>query len=98
MPVWVAPTGRAAMARLTPHHAAEEICAAHAEQPHGPVSMAKAWKEMVHRYLASALGLLILVIAVLAVRDRARLRQSPLLAHPHLLWWCASRARWAPGR
>ncbi len=65
--------------QLTPHHAAEEISAAHAEQPHGPVSLAKAWKEMVHRYFASALGLLILAIAVLAVRDRARLRQSPLL-------------------
>ncbi|CAL95911.1 COX15/CtaA family protein [Azoarcus olearius] len=56
--------------RLTPHHAAEDIGAAHAADPHGPVSPAKAWKEMVHRYLAGGLGLLIVAIAVLAWRLR----------------------------
>ncbi|MBL8508826.1 COX15/CtaA family protein [Chitinimonas viridis] len=66
--------------KATPIHAVDEILAAHAEAPHGPVSMAKAWKEMVHRYLASALGLLVLVLAVMAVKHRDRLRQSPLLA------------------
>lgn len=54
--------------RLTPHHAAEAIAAAHAQSPEGPVSPAKAWKEMVHRYLASGLGLAILGIAWLAWR------------------------------
>lgn len=32
------------------------------------VEVAKAWKEMIHRYLASGLGLIILVLAVMAVR------------------------------
>ncbi|QDQ27488.1 heme A synthase [Chitinimonas arctica] len=65
--------------KVTPHHAMEEIRTAQADQPHGPVSLDKAWKEMVHRYLASALGLLVLILAVLAVRQRDRLQQSPLL-------------------
>lgn len=65
--------------QASPQHAIESISAAQAEQPHGPVSLAKAWKEMVHRYFASALGLLILAIALLAVRQRQVLRQSPAL-------------------
>jgi cytochrome c oxidase assembly protein subunit 15 len=64
---------------LTPHHAKAEILAEHAVNPDGPVSLAKAWKEMVHRYFASGLGLVILVIAALAVRHRLSLRQSPAL-------------------
>ncbi|WP_341677648.1 COX15/CtaA family protein [Niveibacterium sp. SC-1] len=58
--------------QLTPHHASEEIAAAVAADPHGPVSLPKAWKEMVHRYLATTLGLLILAIALLALRRKAR--------------------------
>lgn len=53
---------------LTPHHAADAIVAAYAQAPEGPVSPAKAWKEMVHRYLAATLGLAIMVIAWLAWR------------------------------
>lgn len=53
---------------VTPHHAADAIAAAHAQAPEGPVSPAKAWKEMVHRYLASGLGLAIMAIAWLAWR------------------------------
>ncbi|MGB7990412.1 MAG: COX15/CtaA family protein, partial [Candidatus Methylophosphatis roskildensis] len=59
--------------KLTPHHAAEHINEAYVAAPQGPVSMAKAWKEMVHRYLAGSLGLLIIVIAGLAWRQRGRL-------------------------
>ena len=65
--------------KLTPHHAAEYINEAYGAAPQGPVSMGKAWKEMVHRYLAATLGLLIIVIAGLAWRQRARLEQSPWL-------------------
>ena len=57
--------------QLTPAHAADEIAAAVAESPDGPVSMHKAWKEMVHRYVAASLGFIILVIAALAWRRRA---------------------------
>lgn len=55
---------------LTPHHAADAINAELAERPHGSVSHAKAWKEMVHRYAAGTLGLLVLGLAVLGWRGR----------------------------
>ena len=68
--------------QLTPTHAAQDIAKAVAEQGgvHGPVSIQKAWYEMFHRYLAGALGLLILSITVMAWTQRARLAQSPWLA------------------
>lgn len=65
--------------KATPLHAIEEISAAHAEAPHGNVSMAKAWKEMIHRYAATLLGLLLLVIAGLAIVWKRKLAQSPAL-------------------
>src|SRR5690606_31933648 len=37
---------------------------------HGPVTVFKAWVEMLHRYIASALGLLIILLAVMAWRMR----------------------------
>lgn len=68
--------------KLTPTHAAGDIAAAVAEQggEHGPVSIPKAWKEMVHRYIASFLGLLIIGIAYLAWKKREELQQKPWLA------------------
>lgn len=66
--------------KLTPAHAAQYIREAHGADPHGPVSMPKAWKEMIHRYLASALGLLIIAIAVLAWRRRAEQGSAPVVA------------------
>jgi cytochrome c oxidase assembly protein subunit 15 len=51
----------------------------HAENafPHAPVETGKAWKEMIHRYLAGILGLLIAVLAVLSIWPR---RHSALVA------------------
>jgi heme a synthase len=40
--------------------------------PERPVEVAKAWKEMVHRYAAGLLGLTILALAALAWRERRR--------------------------
>jgi cytochrome c oxidase assembly protein subunit 15 len=54
--------------QLSPWQADTQITAAHAADPFGPVSSAKAWKEMLHRYLASGLGLSILAIFLLAWR------------------------------
>ena len=62
--------------KLSPAHAHQEIAEAHAELPQGPVSHAKAWKEMVHRYLASSLGLLIVIIGVMAWIKRKQLQQG----------------------
>lgn len=65
---------------LSPHHAAGEIRDAQAANPDGPVSVPKAWKEMIHRYLAASLGVLIIGIAVLAWRHRAHRGSAPLVA------------------
>ena len=47
---------------------------AHAEAnfPHAPVEAQKGWNEMVHRYFAGTLGLVILGLAIHAVRLRGR--------------------------
>jgi cytochrome c oxidase assembly protein subunit 15 len=65
--------------KITPIHASEEINQALATSPAGPVSHAKAWKEMVHRYFAGTLGLLVLGIAFLAWKNRHETRGSPML-------------------
>lgn len=59
---------------VTPHHAVDAINAELAMRPDGPVSHAKAWKEMIHRYFAGTLGVLVLVIAVLSWRWRRETR------------------------
>ena len=64
---------------LTPQHSTAEILAAEAVQPGGPVSMAKAWKEMLHRYLAMVVGALIAAIMFVAWRNRRRWEQSVIL-------------------
>lgn len=47
------------------------IALANAAFPGRPVEVGKAWKEMVHRYFAGALGLVILGLAITAWRRRA---------------------------
>ena len=59
--------------------AAHEQSAALAAFPGKPVEAHKAWKEMVHRYFAGTLGLLIALIAGLGWRHRSALQQSPAL-------------------
>jgi len=63
--------------KLTPIHAADAINAELADRPDGPVSHAKAWKEMVHRYAAGTLGLLVLAIAVLSLRGQREATSGP---------------------
>ncbi len=65
---------------LSPHHASEQILCAEAAQPGGPVSLHKAWKEMIHRYLAMSVGAVIAGLMIAAWRNRKDWRQSPLLA------------------
>ncbi|MEW6165533.1 MAG: COX15/CtaA family protein [Pseudomonadota bacterium] len=48
--------------------------------PGRPVEAAKAWKEMIHRYLAGTLGLLVLALTVLAWRQRIQPLATSLLA------------------
>lgn len=58
--------------KLSPTHAAEQINAAQAASPEGNVSLPKAWREMVHRYFASVVGVMILALAIQAVVRRRR--------------------------
>ncbi len=51
------------------HH---EIAAANEAFPERAAEPHKAWKEMVHRYLAGALGLIVLTLFIWAYRDRDR--------------------------
>lgn len=48
----------------------EKVATANETYPERPVEAAKAWKEMVHRYLAGTLGFLVLALAILALRHR----------------------------
>ena len=64
---------------LTPHHSATEILGAEITQPDGPVTMAKAWKEMGHRYLAMIVGALIAAIMFAVWRNRRLWAQSIVL-------------------
>jgi cytochrome c oxidase assembly protein subunit 15 len=64
----------------TPIGAVSEISAAQAAMPTGPVTHSKAWIEMVHRYLATGVGVLILSLASMTWWQR---RQSQVL-NP---WW-----------
>lgn len=52
--------------QVSPEHAAPLIAQQYAANPDGPVSMAKAWKEMAHRYLAATLGGLLLLLFFMA--------------------------------
>ncbi|MDH5444349.1 MAG: COX15/CtaA family protein [Gammaproteobacteria bacterium] len=49
------------------HH---EITRANQAYPDRPVEPAKAWKEMIHRYFAGTLGLLVFALAIIAIRNR----------------------------
>lgn len=48
----------------------QEIAKAEQAFPERPVEQQKAWNEMIHRYFAGSLGLLILAIAIIAIKNR----------------------------
>ncbi len=56
----------------------EEVTQAQARFPESPVEHDKTWPEMVHRYFAGTLGLLILAIAILSIRLQNRASPPPL--------------------
>ena len=60
---------------LTVGDAVENAHAANQAYPERPLEAGKAIKEMVHRYLAATLGLVILVIAWMAYRNRREAQQ-----------------------
>jgi len=70
----------------SPIGAGAEIHAEQTAMPSGPVTFTKAWIEMVHRYLAMTLGVLILVTAAVSWVERRRLPHSP--------WWPTATLAW----
>jgi cytochrome c oxidase assembly protein subunit 15 len=60
---------------FTPTGAAENA-AAQAAYPNTPLHVGKAWREMIHRYAASTLGLIIVVITALAIATRKQRAMS----------------------
>ena len=72
--------------QASPLGAHAEIGAAEAAMPTGPVTWGKAWIEMIHRYLAMTVGVLILAMTVFAWRERRRLPVSPWWPTATLLW------------
>lgn len=55
--------------QANPMQAHADIREAEAMMPTGPVTVVKAWIEMIHRYLAMAVGVLIIAIMVVAWRN-----------------------------
>ncbi|RZJ09434.1 MAG: heme A synthase [Rubrivivax sp.] len=79
----------------SPVGARQHIEAAQSAMPTGPVTHGKAWIEMAHRYLASAVGLLILIMAVLSWRLQRREGEtapSPWLPTLTFVWVCIQGA------
>ncbi len=68
-----------------PWHAIGDIQVAQAALPDGPVTVMKAWIEMIHRYLAMTVGALIVVQLVVAVSEIKRFGKSPLWGSAALL-------------
>ena len=91
--------------KASPVGARAHIAAAQQAMPTGPVTHGKAWVEMVHRYLATGVGVLIIVLALATWLQwrRSRVAQgqradgSASIVHPGwplftLLWVCAQGA------
>ena len=78
---------------VTPIGAKAEIKAAETAMPTGPVTKSKAWIEMVHRYLATGVGVLILTLAAMTWWLRRQSREvSPWLPTFTLVWVCMQGA------
>jgi len=77
----------------TPIGAKSEISAAQTAMPTGPVTHGKAWIEMVHRYLATGVGVLILTLASMTWWLRRESRSvSPWWPTFTLVWVCLQGA------
>ena len=73
---------------VSPSGAHLEISQAQAAMPTGPVTHGKAWVEMVHRYLATAVGVLVLTLAAASWQAH---RREQLPVHPG---WTAFTLAW----
>ena len=81
----------------SPIGAQAPIATAQAAVPTGAVTHGKAWIEMAHRYSATAIGVLVLVLAALAIVESRRRRASVVagVAAAASAVGSAASARWA---
>ena len=73
------------------------IEAAQSAMPTGPVTHSKAWIEMIHRYFATGVGVLILTLTLVTWKARSDERRNPQgESRGHLLsiWWPALTLAW----
>jgi cytochrome c oxidase assembly protein subunit 15 len=77
---------------LSPIGASTQIAASQELMPDGPVTFPKAWIEMIHRYLATGVGVLILILAVTSWLKRRQLRMSVFWPMVTLFWVCMQGA------
>jgi cytochrome c oxidase assembly protein subunit 15 len=95
--------------KASPVGARADIAAAQAALPSGPVTHGKAWVEMIHRYLATGVGVLILALAAatwVAARRQRRAGGPPASTHsrdpragglsavPLSPWWPTATLAW----
>ncbi|AUL48796.1 cytochrome C oxidase subunit I [Bordetella trematum] len=78
--------------KASPLGALADIHQAATDMPFGPVTLSKAWIEMIHRYVGALLGLLIIAITYMAWRYRRQLGRSPVLATVALVAVCVQGA------
>lgn len=71
----------------SPVGARAEISAAQEAMPTGPVTHGKAWVEMIHRYLATGVGVLIIVLTVSSWVQHRRAQRGMAEAPPLSPWW-----------
>jgi heme a synthase len=64
---------------LTVPQSEQAIASAQTVYPESPIDSGKAWKEMIHRYIAGGLGLLVLALFALGWKHRASIKTSPWL-------------------
>ena len=65
--------------------------------PTGPVTHSKAWIEMIHRYLATGVGVLILTLTLVTWMARREQRRSPAQPHSGAIlspWWPTATLLW----
>ena len=78
----------------SPVGARAEIAAAQEAMPTGPVTHGKAWVEMIHRYLATGVGVLIIVLTVSSWVQHRRAQRGMAEAPPLSPWWSTVTLMW----